>query len=114
MYADWVDAGAGRPAVVVEQVRRAGHAAGYFADQAAFAAPVATHRAAITVIPFRPLRRERADLIAAHPEVPRFSDQLHRSQHRVLPDRGEEGGVAVEAVRSARQRGGEIEPEAID
>src|ERR1017187_3720793 len=78
MHGDVIDAGARRAAVVVEQVGRAGHAAGHFADQAAFAAPVAPHRAAIAVVPFRPLRRKGADLIAAQPEVPWFGDQLHR------------------------------------
>src|ERR1700674_5209826 len=78
MHGDVIDPGARRAAVAVEQVGGAGHAAGHFADQAAFAAPVAPHRAAITVVPFRPLRRKRADLIAAHAEVPWFSDQLHR------------------------------------
>src|SRR5216684_3757268 len=40
MHGDVVDAGARREAIMVEQVGRAGHAAGHFADQAAFAAPV--------------------------------------------------------------------------
>ena len=114
MHGDVIDAGARRAAVVIEQVGRAGHAAGHFADQAAFAGPIAPHRGAITVVPFRPLRGKCADLIAAEAEVPRLGDQLHRGQHGILPDRGEEGAVAVETVRSARQCGGEIEPEAID
>src|ERR1700724_2178521 len=46
MHGDVIDAGAGRAAVAVEQVGRARHAARHFADQAAFAAPVAPHRAA--------------------------------------------------------------------
>src|SRR5712664_3862187 len=78
MHGDVVDAGARVAAVMIEQVGRAGHAAGNFADQAAFAAPVTPHRAAIAVVPLRPLGRKRADLIAAHAEVPRLGDQLHR------------------------------------
>src|SRR6185312_17177425 len=74
MHGDVVDAGALHPAVMIEEVGRTGHAAGDFADQAAFAAPVATQRAAITVVPFRPLRRKAANLIAAHAEVPGLSD----------------------------------------
>src|SRR3954471_20454425 len=65
MDGDVIDAGAGRAVVVMEQVGGSGHAARDLADQAAFAAPVAPHRAAITVVPFRPLRGKRADLIAA-------------------------------------------------
>src|ERR1700729_2167892 len=99
---------------MVEQVGRTGHPARDFADQAAFAAPVAPHRAAIAVVPLRPLRWKPADLIAAHAEIPGFGDELHRRQHRVLPDGGEEGAVAVEATRPARQRGGEVEAEAVD
>ncbi|OIQ65544.1 hypothetical protein GALL_528960 [mine drainage metagenome] len=114
MDGDVIDAGAGTAAVVVEQIGRAGHAAGDFADQAAFAAPVAAHRAAVAVIPFRPLRRKGADLIAAHAEVPGLGDELDGSEHRVLADRGKKGGVAVKAVRPARQRRGEVEPEAVD
>src|SRR3954447_11264160 len=111
---DVVDAGPGGAIVVVEQVGGGGHTAGYLADQAAFAAPVAPHRAAIAVVPFRPLRGERADLIAAEAKVPRLGDELDRCQHRVLPYGGEEGSVAVKAVRAARQRGGEIEAETVD
>src|SRR3982074_1510328 len=87
MHGDMIDAGAGPASIVVERVGRAGHAARHFADQAAFAAPVAPHRAAIAVIPLRPLRWKSADLIAAHSEVPGLGYQLHRGQYRVLPDR---------------------------
>src|SRR4051794_27094501 len=65
MDRDVVDAGPRRAVVVVEKIGGGGHAARYLADQAAFAAPVAPHRASIAVVPFRPLRRERADLITA-------------------------------------------------
>src|SRR5882672_4158288 len=87
MHGDVVDAGARVAAVMIEQVGRAGHAAGDFADQAAFAAPVTPHRAAIAVVPFGPLRGERADLVTAKAEVPGFGDELHRREHRVLTDR---------------------------
>ena len=99
---------------MIEQVGRAGHAAGDFADQAAFSAPVAPHGAAIAVIPFRPLRRERADLVAAKAHVPGFGDQLYRGEYRVLPHRGEEAAIALKSIRAPRQRGGEIESEAVD
>src|SRR6266849_3729962 len=75
MDGDVIDAGTRRAAIMVEQVGRTGHAAGDFADQAAFTAPVAPHRAAIAVIPLRPLRRKRTDLITAKPEIPGLGDQ---------------------------------------
>src|SRR5260370_5308664 len=95
MHGDVIDAGARRAAVMVEQVGRAGHAAGHFADQAAFAAPVAPHRGAITVVPFRQLRRKRADLIAAQPEIPGLCDQIPRRTHRALPDVGRASTVGL-------------------
>src|ERR1700731_5455773 len=107
MHGDMVDAGAWRAAIVMIDVGRAGHAAGDFADQAAFAAPVAAHRAAIAVVPLRPLRGKAADLVAAHAEIPGFGDQLDGSQYRILPDGGEECGVAVEPVRAAAECRGE-------
>src|SRR5581483_11165130 len=89
-------------------------APGHFADQAALSAPVASHRAAITVVPLRPLRGKRPDLITAEAEVPRFGHQFYRRQHRVLANRGKKRTVAIEPVRAACQRGGEIEAEAVD
>src|ERR1700761_2013217 len=98
MHGDMINAGALAATVMVERVGGAGHAAGDFADQAAFAAPVAPHRTAIAVVPFRPLRGKRADLIAAHAEIPGFCHQLGRRQYGILPDSGEEAAVAVEAI----------------
>ena len=46
--------------------------------------------------------------------MPGFGDELDGSKHRVLPNGGEKGGVAVKAVRTAAERGGEIEPETVD
>ena len=114
MHRDVVDAGARAAAVVVEQVGGAGHAAADLAEQVAFAAPVAAQRSAIMIVPFRPAGRKAADLIAAGADVPRLGDQLDAGQHRILPDRGEERGAAVEAVWSAAERAGEIEAEAVD
>src|SRR5258705_9554120 len=74
MHGDVIDAGPRIAAVMIEQIGGAGHAAGHLADQAAFAAPVTPHRAAIAVVPFRPLRGKRADLVAAEADVPGFAD----------------------------------------
>src|SRR5437868_14815917 len=95
MDGDVIDTGARRAATMIEQVGRAGHAARYFADQAAFAAPVSPHGAAVAVIPFRPLRGKRADLIAAEPQIPGLGNKFDRGENRVLPDRREEPAVAV-------------------
>src|SRR5207248_4422364 len=53
VHGDVVDAGARPPTIMVEQVGGRGHAARDVADQAAFAAPVAPHGAAIAVGPLR-------------------------------------------------------------
>src|SRR3954471_5578221 len=75
MDGDVIDAGAGRAVVMMKQVGGSGHAARDLADQAAFATPVTPHRAAIAIVPFRPLRWKRADLIAAHAEIPWLGDE---------------------------------------
>src|SRR3954451_2546796 len=59
MHRDMINSGAQRAAVMVKQIGRSGHAIGYLADQASLATPVSPQRAAITVVPFRPLRRKR-------------------------------------------------------
>src|SRR5262249_50679685 len=59
MDCDVIDAGMRGAAVMVEQVGGGSHTARHLADETAFAAPIASHRAAITVVPFRPLGRKR-------------------------------------------------------
>ena len=56
---------------------------------------------------------EIADLVAALAHVPRLGDQLHLRDDRVLVDDVEECGEAVDVVQLARQRGGQIEAEAV-
>src|SRR5688572_20856042 len=99
---------------MLEQIRRAGHPATHVTDQIAFAAPVAAHRLAIAVVPFRPLGRKGTDLITARTEVPGLGNELDARKHRVLTNRSEERAVRIEAVRPARERGGKIEAEAVD
>ena len=55
-----------------------------------------------------------ADLVAAEPGVPGLGDQLDRGEHRILRHRVEEARVLVERALDARERGREIEPEAVD
>src|SRR4029079_13087465 len=114
MHGDVVDARPGPASVVVAEVGRAGHAAAELADEIAFACPVAPQRAAEMVIPFRPSGRKAADLIAARPNIPRLGTELHAGKHRILPDRGEEGGGTTEAVGLAAERARQIEAESID
>jgi hypothetical protein len=111
---DVVDARARAAAGTVEQVGGAGHATGEIADQVAVRQPIAPHRVAKMVVPLRPAGGKRAHLIAAGSNVPRLRDQLGPGQNGILPNGGEEGGAAIEPVRSATERAGEIEPEAVD
>src|SRR3569623_3151246 len=99
---------------MIEQVGGAGHATAEIAEQIAFARPVSAQRRTITVVPLRPLRRNRADLIAAEANIPWLGHKLDSGKHGVLPHGGEKCAAPVEAVRSARQRTGEIEAEAVD
>src|SRR5262245_55196059 len=111
---DEIDARARAAVIVMEQIGRAGHAAAELADEVAFPGPVAPQRATKVVVPLRPAWWKPADLIASGAEVPRLSDELGCSQDRILPYGGKEGGAAIEAVRSAAERAGEIEPESVD
>ena len=72
------------------------------ADQVAVAAPEAARGLAVEVVPFRPAGRKAADLIAAGADVPWLGDQLDVGEHRVLPHRGEERRVAIEAAARGR------------
>jgi hypothetical protein len=53
-------------------------------------------------------------LVAARSDVPRLGDKLHLREHRVLPAGVQESAALVEAVRLARQDGGQVEAEAVD
>jgi hypothetical protein len=111
VHGDVIDRRARAPAVMIEQIGRAGHAAGDVADQLAGTAPVVPQRAAAVIVPLRPARRKMADLIAAGADVPGLGDQLDGGKDRILFDRRKKGGARVEAVVSAAERGGKIEPE---
>ena len=109
-----VDRGPRLAAAVGEQVGRGGEPRREIGQLPVVAAPVGSHRVAIAVVPFRPARREAADLVAAGPDVPRLGDQLDLAERRVLSAGVEETAVLVEAVRLAGQDGGEVEAEAVD
>ena len=111
---DEVDRG-DRPAPgVLVQVGRSGQARGELAERLRLAAPEVAHRVAVLAVPLRPLRGEVADLIAAGPDIPRLGDQLHLRDDRVLLHEVEERRQAIDLVELARERRGQIEPEAVD
>src|SRR5581483_4278259 len=78
------------------------------------AAPEAADGVAILAVPRGPARRERADLIAADPGVPRLGDHLDAREDRVLADRLEERRVLRVALVLARERRREVEAETVD
>src|SRR5262245_33699396 len=108
MHGDVVDGSTGGAALMTEEVGGRRHPAGDFTDQTAFAAPVTPQRAAVAVVPFRPLRGKLADLVAAEADIPGLGDELDLRQHRILADCGEEAARTIKAARRARQRGGEV------
>ena len=72
---DEVDARPGLAAAAVEDVGRAGQARRE-RRRRRLAAPEVAHRIAVLVVPFRPARREAADLVAAGAAIPGLGDQL--------------------------------------
>ena len=84
------------------------------ADDTAVAPPVRAHRVAVAAVPFGPTRREAANLVAALAQVPWLGDQLHLSQHRVLAHDVKEAAARIEAIVFTRQRGSQVEAEAVD
>ena len=54
------------------------------------------------------------DLVSAGPDVPRLGDQLHLGEDRVLVDDVEERRESIDLVELARERGREVEAEAVD
>ncbi len=111
---DEVDAGMRPPARPSVQVLRAGEALRQVAHHAIVALPVAAHAVAEAVVPLGPAVGEVADAVAAVAEVPGLRDQLHAVERRVLADRVEEAAEVFHLARFARQRGGEVEAEAVD
>ena len=95
------------------EVGGAGDAGGEFAQGGRFAAPEVADGVAVLSVPFRPLRREVAHLVAAGANVPRLGDELDLGDDRVLLDEFEEGGELVHVVELAGQGGGEVEAEAV-
>src|SRR3954470_13874998 len=106
MGRDEVHARPGLAAPTVELVARGGEARGQLRRLALVALPEGADGVAEAVVPFRPARREAADLVAAGADVPGLGDQLGARQHRVLPAGVEEAAALVEAMRLAAEDGG--------
>jgi hypothetical protein len=91
---DEIDRSRGRPDAGCEDVGRAREARRQLADASRVAAPEPARRVAIAVVPFTPSGRERAETIAARPDIPRLGDELQLAQHGILLDGLEEGRAA--------------------
>ncbi len=111
---DEVDRRERPPPVVLVQVGRTGDPGRELAQRRRLATPEVAHRVPVLAVPLRPQRREVADLVATGPDVPRFRDQLHLADHRVLLHEVEERGQPVDVVELAGQGGREVEAEAVD
>ena len=110
---DEVDGGAGPPAGVFVEVRRAGQPGGELAQGGGLAAPVVADGVAVLAVPLRPQPREVADLVAALADVPGLGDQLDLADDRILLDQVEERRQPVDVVELAGQRRGQVEAEAV-
>src|SRR5471030_3333433 len=81
MDRDVVHACTRHAAVMIEQIGRTRHAAAELTEQVPLAGPISSQRTAISVVPFRPLRRKRSDLIAAETDIPWFCNELDRCEN---------------------------------
>ena len=87
----------GTTPIVLIKIGTAGEPVSHLADAALVALPKAPHRIAIFAVPFGPEHGKISDLIAAFAHVPRFRDQLHLREHRVLVNNLEKGVQLVHA-----------------
>ena len=101
---DEIDAGVRPAAAPFIEIAGAAEARGEFGDHAAVALPEPADRVAVAAVPFRPQRREIADLIAALAQVPGLGDQLDLRDDRVLVDDVEKRRPACR-LRAARGPG---------
>src|SRR6201999_800281 len=83
--------------------------------QILIALPVAPDRVAELAIPLPERAGEIADLVAAHPGVPRLGDQLDAGQDRVLLHDLEDRRLAIVGpAPDATDHAREVEAEAVD
>ena len=77
-------------------------------------APEPAGGVAVAVVPLAPACRKLPKLIAAHADVPRFGDELERTQDRILCDCDKQRMFRVKATGAPPQRGGKIKAEAVN
>ena len=83
-------------AIGTENVGRSGDARDQRAD-GSVAPPETAHVVAEAVVPFEPVRREIAKLIATRADVPRLGDHDPVSEQRVGGDLGKDGCIGVDS-----------------
>src|SRR6266481_7009911 len=104
-----VDARVRPSAVMFIEIGASGESIRHFTNAAFIAFPKTADRVPIFAVPFRPGRGKLAHLIAALPDIPRFCDQLHLREHRVLLNYLEKWMQRIESRMIARWFGCEIE-----
>jgi len=97
-----------------EHIARCAEAQRELAAGDVLAQPPAPHAVTEAVVPFGPPRREGAELVAVGADVPGLGDEPHPGEQRILRDGAEQRGLRRITVVAARERGGEIEAEAVD
>src|SRR5262249_41084660 len=85
MGGDEIDARPGPPAVVAEDVGRAGQARGKLARDTLIALPEAPHGVAILSVPLGPAGGQIAELIPSGAHIPGLGNELQRREHGILP-----------------------------
>ena len=110
---DEVDAGVGPPGRALVEVGAAGESRTELRERLIGTAPEVAHRIAVLAVPFRPERREVADLVAAFADIPRLGDQLYPVDDRILLDQIEERSEPIDVVQLARERRREVEAEPV-
>src|SRR4029078_12214319 len=108
MSGNEVDACVGPPAVMFIEIGASSESIRHLTDAAFIALPKTADRVAVFAVPLRPGRGKVSHLIAAFPDIPRFCDQLHLRQHRVLLNYLEKWMQRIESRMIARQLGCEI------
>src|SRR4030095_5847168 len=102
MSCDEVDARVRPQAVMFIKIGASGESIRHVTDPAFIAFPKTADRVAVFAVPFRPGRGKVPHLIAASSDIPRFCDQLHLREHRVLLNYLEKWMQRIESRMIAR------------
>ena len=95
------------------QIARSRNAISQIAHRPGIAFPIRTNRIAVTIVPLRPPNGKISHLISALAYIPRFGNQFHLRQHRVLMDDVQECRQTIHSVQFARQRCRQIKAKTI-